>query len=236
MRKLGLGDKIVIGIIALIVVILLVSVTPGIFRAITGRSPLDAVPAGEVRGQLASLEVRDWSEAPQYTRSVFGEAWWDQDGNGCDTRNDVLGRDLDNVVYRPGFPKECVVQSGTLLDPYTGEAFYFERGADTSPVVQIDHVVPLFDAWQSGAWQWSLQERQEFANVQINLLAVSGDANQDKGHQTADQWLPPNKDYHCMYVARQVAVKSIWHLSVTRDEYQAMIDVLAKCPAIEVPY
>lgn len=187
-------------------------------------SPMEA----EARSQLAELEVRPKAYIEGYDRSEFGPAWEDVDGNGCDTRNDVLARDLDNIRYRKG--SRCVIQTGTLHDPYVGVTMPFQRGDATSPLVQIDHVVALGDAWRAGAWEWSAAERVRFANDPENLLAVEGQANQDKEASRADQWMPPNRDYHCEYVARQIAVKHAWGLSVIERERQAMLEALDTCP------
>lgn len=182
-------------------------------------------PAAE---QLRDLRIRPRKDAPDYDRREFGEAWADVDNNGCDTRNDVLARDLENVRYRRG--ARCIVASGTLHDPYVGVTIDYQRGPDTSPLVQIDHVVALGDAWRSGAWRWTPSERQEFANDPTNLLAVQGQANQDKESSRADQWLPPRQEFWCDYVTRQIQVKYEWDLSVTPSEREAMIRALSTCP------
>ena len=109
------------------------------------------------------------------------------------------------------------------------------RGVTTSEAVQIDHVVALGDAWQKGAQQWTSAERVAFANDPLELLAVSGPANQQKGDADTATWLPPNKAFRCAYVARQVAVKRKYRLWVTAAEEQAMIRVLSGCPAQPLP-
>ncbi|SNS99840.1 Protein of unknown function [Micrococcales bacterium KH10] len=164
---------------------------------------------------------------PPYSRDAFGPAWADMDFNSCDTRNDILARDLDQVTYVDEHVM-CAVRSGLLADPYTGEDIEFERGP-TSRQVQIDHVVALGDAWQAGAWQWEQTLRMRFANDPVNLLAVSGPANQAKGAATADQWLPPNTGYACRYAVRQVAVKARYRLSVTDAERAALSAALGRC-------
>jgi hypothetical protein len=233
MRRPRVGDWIVLVIIVVIAGFILIAASPKLSRLFAGNASAEDVPVSQVRTQLEGLEVRDWVDVPEYNRAEFGEAWADEDFNGCDTRNDVLARDMKAVAFRDS-PHNCVVDAGILEDPYTAETIYFERGEDTSAVVQIDHVVALADAWYAGAWEWDRPTRQKFANDQRNLLAVSGDANQDKGHLTADQWLPENKDYHCAFIGRQVWVKSEWDLSITREERQAMINVLADCPVVEI--
>jgi hypothetical protein len=157
----------------------------------------------------------------------FGTAWVDMDQNGCDTRNDVLARDLI-ATTKAG---DCRVLSGTLADPYTGTSISFERGETTSSLVQIDHVVALSNAWQTGAQQLSAERRYEFANDPLNLLAVDGATNSSKGDGDAATWLPPNASFRCAYVSRQVSVKAAYDLWVTAAEHDAITKVLATCPA-----
>jgi hypothetical protein len=149
-----------------------------------------------------------------YRRSQFGARWPDVDGNGCDTRNDILRRDLVDVRVRPS-THDCVVASGILHDPYTGDTVTFVRGVRTSALVQIDHVVALGDAWQKGAQQLSQDRRTALANDPLNLLAVGGAVNEAKGDGDAATWLPPLRSARCPYVARQIAVKAAYRLWVT---------------------
>lgn len=188
---------------------------------VTGTSPTLA--------KLCELEVKPLDESQPYNRDEFGERWADVDGNGCDTRNDVLGRDLDRVEFKRYSPG-CVVHSGILHDPYTGTKINFIKGDKTSELVQIDHVVALGNAWRTGANAWSLAQRERFANDPNNLLAVEGQANQDKGRSPADEWLPPNPKFRCTYVTKQIEVKWDWGLWVTPAEKAAMLEVLGTCP------
>ena len=128
-----------------------------------------------------------------------------------------------------------MVISGTLQDPYTNKSIAFVRGASTSAAVQIDHVVALENAWKSGAHAWTTADKYRFSNDPYNLLAVDGDANQEKGSASADLWLPSNSSYRCDYVSRQIAVKAKYHLSVTSSERQAMLTVLHACPNQALP-
>lgn len=176
------------------------------------------------RAQLAELPVRDLDPLDGYRREEFGEAWSDVDGNGCDTRDDVLARDLTDVVLADD---GCRVLSGTLPDPYTGTTISFVRGPQSAQV-QIDHVVALADAWRTGASTWADARRLAFANDPANLLAVQGAANQSKGAGDASQWLP-RSGYRCAYVLEQIRVKSAYGLWVTADEKAAMSDVLDGC-------
>jgi hypothetical protein len=177
--------------------------------------------------QLERLAIRT-AAAPGYERAAFGPAWADVDRNGCDTRNDVLNRDLEHKQWRNG-TRRCVVVSGDLTDPYSGATLHFLK-ADAS-AVQIDHVVALADAWASGAATWSDARRREFANDPLNLLAVDGRLNQAKGDSDASEWLPPLTSAHCDYAGRQIAVKSKYGLSVTQAEHDTMASVLTRCPA-----
>lgn len=182
--------------------------------------------------QLDALVVKGRAPKTGYTRAQFGQAWSDDvtvggGHNGCDTRNDILRRDLRDVRFKTG-TRDCVVLSGVLVDPYTGTTIDFVRGPHSSKV-QIDHVVALADAWQKGAQQWSADKRRDFANDPRNLLAVSGNTNQRKGAGDTATWLPPNKAYRCTYVSKQVTVKSLYGLWVTAAEKDAMRRVLSNC-------
>ena len=197
--------------------------------------PTDNTGAGRSASSvLDTLQVKGRAPKTGYKRTQFGKAWADVDHNGCDTRNDILSRDLSGVKYKSG-THSCVVKSGTLQDPYTGKSIAFERGQKTSTAVQIDHVVALSDAWQKGAQKLSKSVRTELANDPYNLLAVQGRANQQKSDGDAATWLPSNKGFRCEYVARQIGVKHKYSLWVTAAEKSAMDRVLASCPTQTVP-
>ena len=175
---------------------------------------------------LATLPVKGRAPKTGYDRDEFGQRWLDVDRNGCDTRNDILARDLTDMT-RSG---PCTVVTGILADPFTGATIPFVRGQDTSALVQIDHVVSLSDAWQKGAQQLTPDQRASFANDPLNLLAVDGSSNAQKGDGDAASWLPKNRDFRCAYVARQVSVKAAYRLWVTQAEHDAIANVLASCP------
>jgi hypothetical protein len=189
---------------------------------------------GSALAALTTLAVKGRAPKTDYDRALFGQAWADVDRNGCDTRNDVLRRDLGAYVLKAG-THGCVVLSGTLYDPYTGTTIGFVRGQVSSTAVQIDHVVALSDAWQKGAQVLSVETRRAFANDPLNLLAVDGPTNQRKGDGDAATWLPPNKPYRCSYAARQVAVKTRYRLWVTSAEREALARILATCPSQPLP-
>ena len=169
-----------------------------------------------------------------YTRAQFGQRWADVDRNGCDTRNDILKRDLTGEIFKEK-TRQCVVLSGTLIDPFSGENINFVRGNITSMEVQIDHVVALSNAWQTGAFTLTLKERTAFANDPLNLLAVKGRLNSQKSDGDAATWLPPLKSYRCDYVLRQIAVKIKYKLWFTAPEKEAMVRILNTCPEKPLP-
>jgi len=200
------------------------TITPGTAATLTASAAL---------AQLAALPVKGRAPKTGYTRAQFGAAWTDDNGaagghNGCDTRNDILRRDLVSVVLDAG-SKSCTVLSGLLHDPYTGKTITFSRGASTSTAVQVDHMVALSNAWQTGAQQLTAAQRIDLANDPRNLEAVDGPTNEAKGDGDAATWLPPNKSYRCTYVSRQIQVKTSYHLWVTAAEKTAMQQQLANC-------
>ena len=183
---------------------------------------------------LETLAVKGRAPKTGYSRDQFGQAWSDVDRNGCDTRNDILKRDLTQITYKPG-TRVCVVASGILVDRYSGEVINFVRGNVSSMEVQIDHVVALSNAWQTGAFKLTADQRKALANDPLNLFAVQGRLNSQKGDGDAATWLPPLKSFRCTYVAQQIAVKAKYSLWVVPPEKAAMVAILAKCPAQKVP-
>ncbi len=177
---------------------------------------------------LEQIPVKGRAPKTGYSRSAFGPQWSDVDRNGCDTRNDILKRDLTDIVFRAK-TRDCVVETGKLLDPFSNTVIDFVRGEKTSMLVQIDHVVSLSNAWQTGIFKANLKTRTEFANDPLNLLAVKGSLNSQKGDGDAATWLPPNKSFRCNYVALQVKVKAKYGLWVTKSEKDAMTRILSSC-------
>lgn len=178
---------------------------------------------------LETLAVKGRAPKTGYARTQFGDGWTTT--KGCDTRNIILHRDMTDATV----DDSCRVTKGTLDDPYTGKSIAFVRGADTSDAVQIDHVVALSNAWQTGAQLLTPERRVALANDPLELLAVDGPSNQAKGDGDAATWLPPNKSFRCQYVARQIAVKVKYTLWVTSAEKQAMQRVLSGCADQQLP-
>jgi hypothetical protein len=150
-----------------------------------------------------------------YKRSAFGDAWADVDGNHCDTRNDVLARDLTNVVRTDN----CNVASGVLQDRYTGKTIDFVRGKSK---VDIDHVVPLSYAFQQGAGDWTASKRQALANDMDNLLAADSSANRTKGDKGPSEWMPSNSSFRCDYGKRFAAVAVKYDLPITQADFNTI--------------
>lgn len=184
-------------------------------------------PAMEALGKLV---VRDRVLGAKYDREQFSSDW--AVVAGCDMRNRVLQRDLSDVELDED---DCTVLSGALTeDPFTSKKIPFQKGSDTSDDIHIEHVVAVSDAWAKGAQDLTPEEREEFYNDPLNLIAVDGGANMEKGGQDASEWLP-QKRYKCRYIARQIAVKLKYALWVTKAEYEAMKRVLQTCPQQPLP-
>lgn len=175
-----------------------------------------------------------------YDRERYFGGWASNGCGSATTRDTILARDLKGAVKNP----RCQVTSGTLSDPYTGRTIRFRRGRNTSSAVQIDHVVALLDAWESGARDWDQAKRVQYANSPDVLLASDGPANMVKGsgldvNGTAlyrpqdsgapDIWMPDNKAYRCDYMAKRATIKSKWGLTMTPREKQQTVSVLSQC-------
>lgn len=185
------------------------------------------------REELSRLTVKGRAPRTGFDRELFGPAWSDDvsvDGgrNGCDTRNDILGRDLTDITFKPG-TGQCAVLSGTLKDPYSGEVIEFSRSDGGGAVVHIDHIVSLSDAWQKGAQGWDDATRRDFANDPRNLVAVSAGLNLQKSGGDAATWLPPLRSARCDFALRIIEVKSAYGLWVTGAERDALSRQLETC-------
>lgn len=179
---------------------------------------------------LNTLAVKGRAAKTGYTREQFPH-WSDLNRNGCDTRNEILNRDLTKVIFKAG-TRDCKVISGSLIDPYSGKEITF---SSTKSTIDIDHVVALSNAWQTGAAYFDKTKRQLIANDPLNLLAVDSNLNRQKGDGDAATWLPPLKSYRCDYVARQIAVKAKYALWVTSPEKEAIVKILEKCVGQKIP-
>jgi Protein of unknown function (DUF1524) len=190
-------------------------------------------PGVDVLAGVAQVPVR--IRGYDYRRAAFGDAWTDENDapgghNGCDTRNDILDRDLVDKTYVS--IKRCpnAVATGTLHDPYTNTTVVFVRGEKTGAAVQIEHIVPLAYAWDMGARNWTDELRVRFANDPANLLAVEGQANQDKGDKEPAIWTPPNAAFHCQYAMQFIAVLRGYGLPVDTPSAAALREAAETCP------
>ncbi|KAB1645023.1 HNH endonuclease family protein [Gulosibacter chungangensis] len=193
-----------------------------------GETQVDDSLADTALEVLDTIPVAPKTEWDGYFQRAeyFGDGWADLDGDRCNTRQEMLAEQLEEVeLNRDG----CRVDSGVLHDPYTGETVEFIRGQGTSDDVQIDHVVALYNAWRTGAQDLTQEERLQLANDPLNLQPTVDWANDEKESSDASQWLPPDESYHCTYVARQIVVKANYGLWVTEAEDEAMREVLADC-------
>lgn len=180
---------------------------------------------------LEKLAVKGRAPKTGYDRGLFSNGWGEI--GGCSVRELILLRDLQNTTLDED---GCRVLNGTLtFDPYSGKIIQFQRGINTSQAVQIDRVVAVSYAWQKGAQQLTPDLRNQFYNDPLNLLAIDGPTNNAKSDGDAATWLPPNKDYRCRYVARQVAVKIKYTLWVTQAEKTAIKNVLSSCNDQQLP-
>jgi hypothetical protein len=191
------------------------------------------LPGVDVLAGIAQVPIRIRSY--DYRRDAFGDAWTDDNPapgghNGCDTRNDILDRDLVDKTYVS--IKRCpkAIATGTLYDPYTNTTVPFVRGNQVGAAVQIDHLVPLAYAWDMGARNWTDDLRVRFANDPANLLAVDGPANQDKGDKEPSAWMPPNAAFQCQYAMQFVAVLRGYGLPVDAPSATVLRDAAATCP------
>lgn len=186
----------------------------------------DTIRGNSATELLNSLTIRDADPTARYDRDSFGR-WVDPDGNSCDTRNDILARDLIDVSLGDD---GCRVLSGRMSDPYTGETIDFVRqNGSSSQMVEIDHVVSVADAWRSGAHEWDQVRKVAFYNDPLNLKATISAVNQDKSDQTADTWRPTVDPFG--FADTQVRVKAKYGLSVTAAEAEALATALSRGPA-----
>jgi hypothetical protein len=178
------------------------------------RSAVSGLPvAGEVR--------------TGYARSKF-PLWIDADGDGCNTRQEVL---IAEATIAPGIGSGCALTGGRWLS-------YYDDATWTDPAdLDIDHLVPLAEAWDSGARDWTTAQRQGYANDlgdARDLVAVTDNVNQAKGDRDPAEWLPPLSSATCRYVDEWVAVKLRWRLSVDAAEKSALTDLAGGCSNVTI--
>ncbi|MEV7191366.1 HNH endonuclease family protein [Streptomyces sp. NPDC093510] len=182
-------------------------------------APPAPVSAATARTYLGELTVKAEGSSDGYSRDKFPH--WSTQSGACNTREVVLKRDGTNVEQ----DSSCAATSGTWKSPYDGGTWTAASDVD------IDHVVPLSEAWKSGANGWTTAQRQGFANdlSQPQLIAVTDNVNQAKGDQDPAEWLPPTTSYHCFYARMWVDVKHHYKLTVNTEEKSALSSILSGC-------
>lgn len=185
----------------------------------TGQAQADPKGLPVARVMFRRLRVREDSTV-RYSREAF-EHWIDEDSNGCDTRREVLRR--SNQANGDG--GRCGAEWGRWFSVYDGKV------TNDPSEFEIDHLIPLAEAWRSGADEWPDVKRMAFANDlhPYSLIAVSSESNREKGDKDPSQWLPPKKDFRCQYIARWIAVKFRWRLSIDPAEHRALDSALKSC-------
>lgn len=181
--------------------------------------PAQAVTLTDARSELNALTVRANGPSTGYSRDKFPH--WHIVSGTCNTRETVLKRDGTNVTVG----SDCYPTSGSWKSPYDGATW-------TQPSdVDIDHMVPLANAWKTGASSWTTAKREQFANdlTRPQLLAVTDNVNQAKGDKSPDAWKPPITAYYCTYATRYISVKYYYQLTVTSPEKTALSGMLDRC-------
>ncbi|MDT5363514.1 MAG: hypothetical protein QOC69_5276 [Mycobacterium sp.] len=220
-------------LLAVVVAIQVVVSTQSAGRFVAAADVPTVAPGVDVLAGIAEIPQR--IRGNDYRRAAFGDSWTDDNAapgghNGCDTRNDILDRDLVDKTYVSISRCPNAVATGTLHDPYTGETINLVRGNQTGAAVQIDHLVPLAYAWDQGARNWTDEMRVRFANDPANLLAVDGPINEDKSDGEPAVWMPPNHAFWCQYAVQFVAVMRGYGLPVDAPSVPVLRDAAGTCP------
>ena len=232
MKRVGLMAA---GTALAVLVAVQVSTEPGAgsARYVAEANTPTVAPGVDVLAGVIEIPVR--VPGYDYRRDAFGESWDDDNGapggrNGCDTRNDILDRDLVEKSYVSIKRCPTAVATGTLIDPYTNATIAFVRGNQIGASVQIDHIVPLALAWDLGARSWTDELRLRFANDPANLLAVDGPTNQHKGDNEPAVWMPPNRAFWCQYAVQFAAVLRGYGLPVDAPSARVLREAAGTCP------
>jgi hypothetical protein len=221
------------GVVLAIVVAVQVTMSHRATRFVADADVPTVAPGVDILVDIPLIPVR--VRGHDYRRAAFGDAWTDDTSapgghNGCDTRNDILDRDLVDKTFTAIKRCPTAVATGTLYDPYTSDTVAFTRGNQVGAAVQIDHIVPLALAWDLGARDWPQDLRMRFANDPGNLLAVDGKVNQDKGDAEPADWMPPNHAFWCQYSVQFAAVLRGYALPIDERSAVVLRDAAATCP------
>lgn len=215
-----------------------VTAAAAVLAAGAAAAPVGAMPQqGQQRaaGELFSFRLHEAASAltlaPEdrtgYVRTKFRH-WVDEDSDGCDARKEVLiAESVEEVTVGP----RCAISGGRWWSAYDA------RFLDSPSLIDIDHFVPLAEAWDSGASAWDAETRKRYANDlgdERLLIAVSASSNRSKSDQDPSTWVPSNADYRCAYTATWIAMKLRWDLSVDQAELDALAAQADACPDVEV--
>ena len=192
--------------------------------------PPTLVGKAAIMADFAKLRIRTTAAPSGYSPDIFGKGWGKVTGSSCTADNFVFTRDLTNKSFKDG--ATCIVASGALFDPYSGQWHWYERSSALPSAVGIDRVISLADAWASGAYNWNSKILHGFANDPDELLAAGTAELAVRNGAGTSSWLPPDAADRCVYVAQQVKVKATYYLTVTQAEHDAMAGVLENCPQI----
>ncbi|CDP83598.1 MULTISPECIES: HNH endonuclease family protein [Mycolicibacterium] len=219
--------------LAVVVAVQVTTSTHNVARFVAQAQPPTVAAGIDLLAGVPQIPVR--VRGNDYRRAAFGESWDDDNSapgghNGCDTRNDILNRDLVDKTFVAIKRCPTAVATGTLHDPYTNAVVSFVRGNQTGASVQIDHIVPLALAWDLGARDWPDDMRLRFANDPANLLAVAGKPNQDKGDQEPAHWMPPNRAFWCQYAVQFAEVLRGYALPIDAASAGVLREAAATCP------
>ncbi|MFD4134812.1 HNH endonuclease family protein [Streptomyces goshikiensis] len=182
-------------------------------------APPTPISASAARAYLATVTPKAEGSTSGYSRTLFPH--WSTVSGACNTRETVLKRDGVNVVQ----DSSCAAVSGSWYSEYDDATWTVATDLD------IDHVVPLAEAWRSGANSWTTAKRQQLANdlTRPQLIAVTDNVNQAKGDQDPGTWLPSRTAYRCTYARMWVEVKQYYALSMDSREKTALVGILNGC-------
>jgi hypothetical protein len=193
--------------------------------AATGTAGASARSAGTKPSDASTATATARISSPPYSRDEFGTGWTDPDHNGCDARQDAIRAATTNRTTAG----PCKITRADIYDRYTGRTYPHANPS----AFDIDHVVALHDAWNSGAWKWTAAKRKAFASDPSVLVLTTASANRSKGDQDPSQWAPASHDGACFYARTYRAIKLRWRLHTTGPQRAAIRRTLATCTGTE---
>ncbi len=179
---------------------------------------------GVLEEKVSSLKVRrNEKSIPEYSRDSLPTDWKDLDGNGCNTREDILKKYTSEYTGRFD---GCKIKSGKFYDYYNGKFLRYDKSVDTGGGIQIDHIVAIGNAWISGGYKWGKDEWISYINDEEVLIPTSSKTNREKSDKDITEWKPANNSYLCTYAEKQVEIKDKYKLTVTEKEKAELKSIL----------